>query len=88
MTTSSIEIYELLKSKFADKEAEKIVTFISEQTESKMTEAKQTLLTKEDKIDLLNRMNGLESKMNDQFKWLVGIMLSAIGLATILAKIL
>ena len=53
-----------------------------------MTEAKQTLLTKEDKIDLLNRMNGLESKMNDQFKWLVGIMLSAIGLATILAKIL
>jgi hypothetical protein len=43
--------------------------------------ATENLLTKEDKIDILNRMN-------EHFKWLVGIMLTAIGIAVAIAKVL
>jgi hypothetical protein len=50
--------------------------------------ATENLLTKEDKIDILTRISGLEVKMNEHFKWLVGIMLTAIGVAVAIAKVL
>ena len=46
-----------------------------------MENTDQEFLTKDDKIDILNRMDA-------HFKWLVAVMISAIGLATVLGKLL
>ena len=81
MATSQIEVFQILKSKFGEYDAGKVVTFISESVEKNVHMATENLLTKEDKIDILNRMN-------EHFKWLVGIMLTAIGIAVAIAKVL
>ena len=81
MTTSQIEVYQLLKAKIGEREAEKVVTFITELSEKNVQTAASNLLTKEDKIDILNRMDA-------HFKWLVGIMLTAISIAVAVAKLI
>jgi hypothetical protein len=81
MATSQIEVFQILKSKFGEYDAGKVVTFIGESVEKNVHMATENLLTKEDKIDILNRMN-------EHFKWLVGIMLTAIGVAVAIAKVL
>jgi hypothetical protein len=88
MATPQIEVFQILKSKFGEYDAGKVVTFISESVEKNVHMATENLLTKEDKIDILTRISGLEVKMNEHFKWLVGIMLTAIGVAVAIAKVL
>lgn len=56
MVISQIQLYELLKNKIGDKEAEAFVHIIEEKMEAKIDQRKNELATKED-ISLLKESN-------------------------------
>lgn len=72
MTASqSLKIYEVLQKHFKnDAEAKIVIEQIEEIVEKKVDSKKDILLTKEDKIDLIDRIN--KSKL-ETIIWIVGI---------------
>ncbi|MDI9364103.1 MAG: hypothetical protein QM541_04060 [Flavobacterium sp.] len=69
--TQSLKIYEILNKHFKNEEDAKIVIQqIEEIVEAKVDNKKDILLTKEDKIDLIDRIN--KSKL-ETIIWIVGI---------------
>ena len=62
MIVSEIKLYELLKAKLGEKDAEAFVEILEKKVDHKFDEAKQTLATKEDlantKVDLIKWMVG------------------------------
>ena len=81
MIVSEIKLYELLKAKLGEKEAEAFVEILEKKVDDKFDDAKQTLLTKEDlantKVDLIKWMVALLLAL---FIALVGAMASIIKL--------
>ena len=81
MIVSEIKLYELLKAKLGEKEAEAFVHILEQKVDDKFEDAKQTLATKEDiaRIDI----KIAETKV-DLIKWMVGFwvaqMAAIIGL--------
>jgi len=75
MTASqSLKIYETLNKHFQNPEdAKLVVERIELIVEEKINSKKDILLTKDDKIELLNRIDS-------NFKWQIGIMLSLFGI--------
>ena len=75
MTASqSLKIYETLQKHFKNNEDAKIVVEQIEQiVEEKINSKKDILLTKDDKIELLSRIDS-------NFKWQIGIMLTLFGI--------
>lgn len=51
MQVTSIELYDLLKSKIGEKEAKTLVTFVEHEVENKFEQKKDTLATK---VDIAN----------------------------------
>ncbi|MBA4140387.1 MAG: hypothetical protein H0X70_07750 [Segetibacter sp.] len=80
MKATQIEVFNLLQKAFSKEEAEKIVTFISEQNVEGIDDLKKIFLTKDNKIDLLTRMDS-------HFKWLAGIVIAMFSLAIAILKI-
>lgn len=80
MKASQIEVFNLLQKAFSKEEDEKIETFISEQNVEGIDDLKKIFLTKDDKIDLLTRMDS-------HFKWLAGIVIAMFSLAIAILKI-
>ncbi len=80
MPTTQIGVFNLLQKACSKEEAEKIVTFISNQNVQGIDDLKKIFLTKDDKIDLLSRMDS-------HFKWLVGIVIAMFSLAIAILKI-
>jgi hypothetical protein len=85
MIVSEIKLYELLKAKLGEKEAEAFVHVLEKKVDDKFDDAKQILTTKED----FERVEGrLETKIAetkvDLIKWMVGFwivqMAAIIGL--------
>ena len=72
MTASqSLKIYEVLQKHFKnDADAKIVIEQIEEIVEKKVEAKKDILLTKEDKIDLIDRIN--KSKL-ETIVWIVGI---------------
>ncbi len=81
MIVSEIKLYELLKAKLGEKEAEAFVEILEKKVDHKFDEAKQTLATKEDlantKVDLIKWMVAL---LLGLFIALVGAMAAVIKL--------
>ena len=70
----SLKIYEVLNKHFkVDADARTVVEQIEQIVEAKVDSKKDILLTKDDKVELLNRID-------NSFKWLVGIMITLFGL--------
>lgn len=77
MIVSEIKLYELLKAKLGEKEAEALVHVLEKKVDDKFDESKQIIATKED----LARVEGrLETKIAetkvDLIKWMVGFWLA------------
>ena len=77
MIVSEIKLYELLKAKLGEKEAEAFVHILEKKVDDKFDDAKQTIATKED----LARVEGrLETKIAetkvDLIKWMVGFWIA------------
>ena len=75
MKTLELKVYEILKSRFSEKEAETFIEYFEAQTTSKIEEKKDVFLTKEDKIDLIEKMN--KDKI-DLIKWMFGFWVTII----------
>ena len=65
MTTIEFKVYEILKARFGEKEAESVMEFIDSKSEEKMNQKKDIFLTKDDKVDLI--------------KWMVGFWIAQMG---------
>lgn len=84
MTASqSLKIYETLNKHFNNSEDAKLVVEQIEQiVEEKINTKKDILLTKDDKIELLNRIDS-------NFKWQIGVMITLFGIVIgLLVKII
>ncbi|MBS1578887.1 MAG: hypothetical protein JST94_08645 [Bacteroidetes bacterium] len=56
MSTLDIQVYELLKSRFTDKEASLIIEYFDTKAEEKINQKKDIFLVKEDKVDMIKWM--------------------------------
>jgi hypothetical protein len=73
MIVSEIKLYELLKAKLGEKEAEAFVHILEKKVDDKFNDAKQTLATKEDIARLDIKI--AETKV-DLIKWMVGFWIA------------
>ena len=82
MIVSEIKLYELLKAKFGEKEAEAFVEILEKKVDHKFDKAKQTLATKEDlantKVDLIKWMVAL----------LLGLFIALVGAMAAIIKLM
>ncbi|HRO42059.1 MAG TPA: hypothetical protein PL009_04460 [Flavipsychrobacter sp.] len=81
MTALELKFYEIFKNRFSEKEAETFIKFLEEKIERKYEEIKDVLLTKEDKIDLLSKIEGTKTDMlNWFFAFFITLALMILGL--------
>jgi NOL1/NOP2/fmu family ribosome biogenesis protein len=73
MIVSEIKLYELLKAKLGEKEAEAFVHILEKKVDDKFNDAKQTLATKEDIARLDIKI--AETKV-DLIKWMIGFWIA------------
>ena len=73
MKTLELKVYEILKSRFSKKET--FIEYFEAKTTSKIEENKDVFLTKEDKNDLIEKMN--KDKI-DLIKWMFGFWVTII----------
>lgn len=85
MIVSEIKLFELLKAKFGEKEAEAFVEILEKRVDSKFEEARQTLATKE---DLAKLQSHLEGKINDLLKWIIVMWITQLGAIFAIIKLL
>ena len=69
MSTIELQVYELFKKRFSEEEAKTVIAYFEAKTDEKISQKKDVLLTKEDKIDLIDRIN--KSKI-ETIVWIVG----------------
>ena len=69
MTALELKVYEIFKSKLGEKEAETIIEFIELKSKEKIEKKKDVFMTKDDKVDLIEKMN--RDKL-DMIKWMFG----------------
>ncbi|NCA21821.1 MAG: hypothetical protein EBS86_11885, partial [Crocinitomicaceae bacterium] len=73
MIVSEIKLYELLKAKLGEKEAEAFVHILEQKVDDKFEDANKTLATKEDVARLDIKI--AETKI-DLIKWMVGFWIA------------
>ncbi len=73
MIVSEIKLYELLKAKLGEKEAEAFVHILGQKVDDKFEDANKTLATKEDVARLDIKI--AETKV-DLIKWMVGFWIA------------
>ncbi|HRO43359.1 MAG TPA: hypothetical protein PL009_11040 [Flavipsychrobacter sp.] len=83
--TQSLKIYEILQRHFKSADDAKIVVEQIEQiVAKKLDDKKDILLTKDDKVELINKLDltktDLLNKMDGNFKWMIGVMLTLFGI--------
>ncbi|MCW3105520.1 MAG: hypothetical protein JWQ09_26 [Segetibacter sp.] len=77
---SQIELLNIFQKAFPKDEAEKIIKILVDDTQP-TEELKQIFLTKDDKIEILNRIDS-------SFKWLAGIVIAMFSLTIAILKLL
>lgn len=75
MKAIELKVYEILKNRFSEKEAETFIEYFDAKTTEKIDERKDIFLTKNDKIDLIEKMN--KDKI-DLIKWMFGFWITII----------
>jgi hypothetical protein len=83
MIVSEIKLYELLKAKLGEKEAEAFVEILEKKVDDKFDDAKQTLVSKE---DLLKLQVEIEKRFNQLILWVVGTGIAVAGLILAIMK--
>jgi hypothetical protein len=83
MIVSEIKLYELLKAKLGEKEAEAFVHILEKKVDDKFDDAKQTLVSKE---DLLKLQVEIEKRFNQLILWVVGTGIAVAGLILAIMK--
>ena len=76
MIVSEIKLFELLKAKLGEKEAEAFVTLLETKVDKKFEDAKDSFASKEDISKLETRIS---EKFNDQLKWMIVMWVTQLG---------
>ena len=82
MSALELQVYELFKKRFSEEEAKTVIQYFESKAEEKTRQKKDLFLTKDDKVDLIDRIN--KSKV-ETIVWIVGTGVVQFML-TILAK--
>ena len=85
MGISEITLYNILRKKLGDEETVELMEFITAEVKSGLDASTNKFLTKEDKIDLIDRIN--KSK-TETIIWIVGIGLLQFILTMLSKKML
>jgi hypothetical protein len=75
MKAIELKVYEILKNRFSEKEAETFIEYFDTKAIEKIDDRKDIFLTKNDKIDLIEKMN--KDKI-DLIKWMFGFWITII----------
>ena len=86
MSISEVSLYKALKLKLGDDTASELVEFVANEVKTELENKTNTFLTKQDKIELIEKMNGdkvsLIEKMGkdkiDLIKWMFGFWISLV----------
>ena len=70
MSVSEISLYNILRKKFGEEETNSLVEFIKTEVKDEVDAKSNILLSKDDKIDLVDRIN--KSKV-ETIVWIVGV---------------
>lgn len=78
MSALELEVYEILKNRFSDKEAAKVIEYFELKAEQKISEKKDVFMTKDDKVELITRIvsdkeeliTRIETAKTDMIKWM------------------
>jgi len=66
MSSLELEVYEILKNRFTEKEAAKVIEYFEVKAEEKINQKKDVFMTKDDKVELISK---IESSKTDIIKW-------------------
>lgn len=66
MSSLELEVYEIFKNRFSEKEAAKVIEFFEAKSDEKITQKKDVFMTKDDKVELVTR---IESSKAELIKW-------------------
>ncbi len=81
MVVSEIRLFQIAKEKFGEKTAEEFVTAIKQTVDEKFNEQKGIFLTKDDKVEIIER---IEASRSELIKWMfiftIGLFFSLGGL--------
>ena len=90
MIVSEIKLFELLKAKIGQQEAEAFVTLLETKVDKKFDEAKNSLATKNDMFALKSDIANLEVRMEigfkDNLKWTIATIIACAGLILAFVK--
>ena len=75
MSISEVSLYKALRIKLGDDTASELVEFVKSELETELTKKTDTFLIKQDKIDLIEKMN--KDKI-DLIKWMFGSWITII----------
>ena len=75
MKSLELKVYEILKSRFSEKEAEAFIEYFESKANEKIDDRKDIFLTKQDKIDLIEKKT--KDKI-DLIKWMFGFWITII----------
>lgn len=84
MVVSEIKLYELLKAKIGEKEAEAFIQILDNKVDSRLNEKTMIFTTKEDIAKLDTKIS--EAKV-DIIKWIVATAIVIVGLTVALMKL-
>lgn len=77
MKSLKVKVYEILKNRFSEKESEAFIECFESKTNEKIDDKKEIFLTKQDKVDLIEKMN--RDKI-DLIKWMSGFWITIVML--------
>ncbi len=66
MSSLELEVYEIFKNRFSEKEAAKVIEYFEAKSDEKITQKKDVFMTKDDKVELVTR---IESTKSELIKW-------------------
>lgn len=67
MSSLELEVYEIFKNRFTEKEAVKVIEYFEAKAEEKISQKKDVFMTKNDKVEMITR---IESSKTDTIKWM------------------
>lgn len=67
MSALELEVYEIFKNRFTEKEAAKVIEYFEAKAEEKIGQKKDIFMTKDDKVELISR---IEASKTDTIKWM------------------
>ncbi len=85
MSISEISLYNALRLKLGDETATELVEFVKSEVKTELSNKTETFFTKEDKIDIIDRMNKAKT---ETIIWIVSIGVLQFVLALLSKKFL